>query len=119
MRTPKGTRDWEETAALLAKAGWTGTPLATPCAVVVEAVHPRPKRKPKHIIAPLWARGGRVPRPSVPDVDNVIKAVCDALQLGGVLADDRWVVEVTGRSWYAAVGEKAHVQVTVHEIEEE
>ena len=119
MRTPKTTRDWEEEASLLAKDAWTGAPLAVPCAVVVEAVHPRPKRKPGHIIAPLWARGGRVFRPSVPDVDNVIKAVCDALQLGGVLADDRWVVEVTGRSWYAALGEDARVHVTVREIEEE
>lgn len=117
LRTPENTRAWEKAAALLMRCSWRESPLAAPCRVEVTAVHPRPASRPRTISATAWRSGERVWRPSTPDADNVLKAVLDALQLGGVLEDDRWVVEVEARTVYAARGEEASVEVVVLEME--
>lgn len=116
LRTPTTTREWEQAAALLIWASWRGEPIAQPCRVEVIATHPRPSSRPRAVPAEVWRTGRAVCRPSTPDVDNVLKAALDALQLGKVLSDDRWVVEVSGRSVYAAAGQSPSVEILVQEV---
>jgi len=53
----------------------------------------------------------RQPRTARPDVDNLVKATCDALN-GRLYHDDSQVVEVTARKFYAAVDEAPHIEVS-------
>ena len=48
-----------------------------------------------------WDGGRNVARPSHVrgDLDNLLGGVMDALQDGGILADDRWVMETHARCW--------------------
>ena len=108
--TPKKTRDWETEAAALIRAApapWN-QPTDQPVRVLVEAVGKRPKT-----LLRKTDPEDRLWRPTKPDCDNVIKAAVDALVLAGFLQDDVQVVEVTGRSLYAAKGEEPHVGITV------
>lgn len=66
-------------------------------AVDIVLYYPRPKSMAKH--KRLMAQKG-VLRPTVkPDVDNVIKAILDALN-GVAFDDDRQIVQVTCEKWY-------------------
>lgn len=98
--------------------------LARPVRVEVDAVFRRPERCPDGIPAAVWALGGRLVRPGTQDVDNIEKAIFDALQPSKrhreqgapnvyPLADDRWIVLSAGGKWYAAVDEGAHVRVRI------
>lgn len=112
--TPAKTRAWETMAAALIRAApapWN-LPTDKPVRVLVEAVGQRPKTllRKKDPEGRLW-------RPTKPDIDNVGKAVMDALVLAGFLKDDVQVVELTARSLYAAKGEEPHVEMTVWLIE--
>ena len=60
--------------------------LAAPCSVFCTFTYATPKKKPEN--------------PPVGDVDNLAKGVMDALKDGGVLADDRWVVQLVARKGY-------------------
>lgn len=96
--TPRRTELWEATAATLIRAQRGPLPpLAGPVKLTVEAVARRPKRLRRRADDPF-----RVWRPTRPDIDNVAKAVMDALVLAGVLLDDGQVVYLVGLSWYAA-----------------
>ena len=66
-------------------------------AVEIVLYYPRPKSMGKH--KRLMAQKGML-RPTVkPDVDNVIKAILDALN-GVAFEDDRQIVQVTCEKWY-------------------
>lgn len=66
-------------------------------AVEIILYYPRPKRMTK--VKRLLAQKG-VLRPTVkPDVDNVIKAILDALN-GVAFEDDRQIVQVECEKWY-------------------
>lgn len=114
--TPARTRAWETEAACVARATWGRTPLACPVVVTIDARWSRPRRRPSSVSADQWATPG-CPRPSTPDADNVAKAVLDALQKGGVLADDRYVVGLTVRTLYADLGAPAGIQVVIAQWE--
>lgn len=106
MFTPKQTREWEATAAMLMRERWVHEPAEAPCAVTVTAVARRPQR--------MQAKrhpDGRTLRTSKPDGDNVLKAVLDALTAAGVVADDRYISMAQVASVYAARGEEPHVEV--------
>lgn len=82
-----------------------------PVRVTVTAVGARPLTLPKRAgRARLW-------RTSKPDVDNICKAVLDALVQGGVLRDDVLVAELIARSLVAADGEAPHVRIEVSVLE--
>lgn len=101
--TPKKTRDWEKMAAQAIALTWGATPpVDRPVNVTLTAVYPRPKRRPPNVDPETWKSGGRVWRPSRPDLDNIIKAVLDAAQLAGVIKDDSLVVEIAARKVYAS-----------------
>lgn len=68
-------------------------------------VFKRPKRMSK-------ANKARQPRGGTPDVDNLLKALCDGLQ-GSIISNDSAFVEMTGRKLYAALDEQACIEIEV------
>ena len=117
MYTPARTVTWERGAAYAMRAAHSGPPMTGALAVDVLALHQRPqrldcghKRQPCSC-ADDWR--DRQPHIGPPDLDNVLKAVCDALQLAGVVADDRTICRATARKDYAARGEEPCVIVTL------
>lgn len=122
--TPEKTRSWQTRAAEIMSAAWGKPALVVPVRVRVDAVQQRPKaltpRSAGGTLAKTSTLGlGRLWRPTKPDADNVLKAVCDALVMGGVIADDVQAVEVVARSLYGAVGEPACVVVQLELVEGE
>ena len=112
--TPPKTRQWEQAAATRCALLWRpGDPLQCPVSVQVLALHPRPRARPQQVTPEQWQAGQRIHRPCTPDLDNVIKACCDALQLAGVLEDDRQVVHLQAWSAWCAAGEKSCVEITI------
>lgn len=110
--TPAKTATWERRAASTMRAAWGGAPaLDEPTEVVVLAFCKRPQRlcRKKDPDGPLW-------RMSLPDSDNVAKAVLDALQKAGVVSDDKVVVDLRVLSLYADKGEEGRVVVLVRKI---
>ena len=100
--TPARTRNWEKMASQVIALTWGSTPkIKRPINLVIAAVFPRPKRRPKMVSKEAWDSGLRIWRPAKPDLDNVVKAVCDAAQMSGVLADDSYVVELAARKLYS------------------
>lgn len=60
----------------------------------------------------IYKHGGkRFPHGQKPDLDNVLKAVCDALQKAGVIEDDKQVSTITASKVWAAAGEAPAVHV--------
>lgn len=107
--TPKRTELWESTAAVLIRAQRGPVPpIDGPVKLTVEAVCRRPARLRRKQDDPhrLW-------RTSRPDIDNVCKAVMDALTLSGALKDDSQVVYLVGLSWYAGKTEGPCVSIQV------
>lgn len=109
-RTPKKTRDWEEKAKAIMQHNWKGDPLLG-AEVQVLAVAARPKRLMRHA-DPL----GRMWRIAKPDADNVLKAVCDALEKAGVVFNDSCCVDCRVASLYAAQDEGPCVEIFVQPI---
>lgn len=105
MRTARRDRAWREHVALLARAAMAGRqPIDGPVRLEIDARWPSPRRTP-----PAWPW-----RPSVPDADNVTKAIADALN-GVAYRDDAQVVDLRVTKQYA-VGGDAGTSVTVTSI---
>jgi Holliday junction resolvase RusA-like endonuclease len=121
---------WREAAAALiaAKWPWATIPAHTPVALRLVYLSPRPVKRPDWCPALDWNAGGRLYRPTRPDVENFDEAIFDALQPGkvtvagcgkittrGVLADDACIVRLTAEDFVAARGEApaVHVRLTV------
>ncbi len=106
--TPPKTRAWEQAAAWVLRHAHSGPPVEGPVCVVVDAIKSRPMRllRRKDPDGLLW-------RTTKPDVDNVSKAVLDALEKAGVIRNDTQVVELTARSLYTERTGTARVEVTV------
>ena len=110
MYTPAATRQYEEKisrSAALARADWPV--LETPISLRVVAHHPIPiswsKRKQQQAL-----QGDLVP--GKPDLDNVAKAVLDALN-GVIYADDKQVIKLVAEKKYSF---DPRVEVYVHEV---
>jgi Holliday junction resolvase RusA-like endonuclease len=85
-----------------------------PLALSVEFVMPRTTARPKKVPKVLWG-SGRVPSPSRPDLDNLVKAVKDALNK---LAydDDGQVAVLYAVKSYAATNEQPHATITLRPL---
>lgn len=104
--TPKRTKNAQAIIATHAKAKYKGDILT--CAMGIKAVfvHKRPQR----------LKGDeRVPKPTKPDGDNLIKTVTDAME-GIVYKNDGqfcfWHIE----DWYASKLERPSIEVTLYRI---
>ncbi len=95
---------------LAAQQAYRGAPLDGPLSLYLNFIFPRPdtkrwKTKPmpryRHTIAP--------------DVDNLIKGVCDALNKLA-WSDDKQIVTVCCNKWVAAGDEQPHVVVNIGRI---
>ena len=86
-------------------------PLAGPVRLTVEFVLPRTQTRPAKVPKTLW-NTGRVVMPCKPDLDNMLKAVKDALNK---LAwhDDGQVWQVMATKQYAGEDEQPHATITV------
>ena len=106
--TPKGTAEWERSAALILRNQYNGAPLDECVTVDVVAVFSRPKR-----LLRKKDPQERMPCDVKPDIDNVVKCVLDALTMAGVLRDDKVVWNVRAKKLYASKTEGASVEVRV------
>ena len=90
-------RDWKKSAALLVSSAWRHLPISEAVAVSIEITVQRPKSKPARgsVHGRYWRPQGDYPCPTRGDVDNYAKSVLDALVQGGLLTDDRIVVELS------------------------
>lgn len=106
--TPKRTADWERDAAVMLANKWSGAPLEGPASVSLLALFPRPQRM-------IWKRKPmpREPFTRSPDVDNVAKAVLDALEKAGVLSNDKLVWSLDCVALYCDGDESPRVIVRV------
>lgn len=77
--------------------------------VKVVAVFPRPKYLKRPSAPP-----GRLAYLKKPDLDNIIKAVCDGAKWVGVYSDDSQVRSYDGSDrFFAALNEQPHTEVTI------
>jgi Holliday junction resolvase RusA-like endonuclease len=100
---PPSADAWKETVRAAFNA-FRKPPLTNPVCLRVSFFLPRPK-----------ALKGEAACPHVkkPDVDNLLKAVMDAMTGAGVWKDDALVYVTEAGKWYAAGGGKTGARVTV------
>lgn len=96
--TPGTAEAWKSQIAEAAKT-WHGLKIEGPIMLTVDFLMPRPRshfRRNGDVrpTAPQW-------HTSRPDLDNLLKAVLDALTTVGVWRDDNEVVEIVSRKRYA------------------
>jgi len=108
------TENYMATCILSMRAEHVGPPIEEPTRVTIAAYLPRP--------ATLIPKAkGRVEQPPAaaflapvkPDLDNLSKAICDALTQAGVIVDDQRVVELRMSKSYVPVGIAPYVAVRV------
>lgn len=112
MHSAPRSAQWRALAAQQMAAAIPSPPLygADVCVTVwIVAVMPRPKLPKKAGVARLY-------RPNGADVDNIAKAVLDAMVTAGVIADDRTVAVLQIEKVTAAVGELPRVVVNVAQV---
>lgn len=109
--TPKKTKDFEELVKQEYRAQCGRTYFySEPVSVYVEAVFPVPKRVNRKEREGMMA--GNIHPTKKPDVDNIVKIVCDALN-GVAWFDDSQVVVL----WVSKVyGETGNVRVVIREV---
>jgi Holliday junction resolvase RusA-like endonuclease len=105
--TPARTQVFEAEAAALFVESWGDRPpLSQPCELTVVSVFKRPERLRCKHKRPCECNPRRLPHVSRPDLDNCVKAVCDALQRftpdgRSVLVDDSRICSVHAVKVYA------------------
>lgn len=111
--TPKETTDYEQRVAKLARRAWGEAdpslrPIELQVTVHVEIPSGWPKWKQEA------ATAGEILPTGVPDLDNVVKAVSDAMN-GVVYRDDGQVSTIDAVKLYAPAGAAGYVEVAVRE----
>jgi Holliday junction resolvase RusA-like endonuclease len=117
--TPAASADWEHYAALELgsryRAAYPVEPANfMPGALGLElvAVFARTKALATMNTKGIYKHGPvRFPHAQKPDLDNVLKAVCDALEKAGVLEDDKQIAVHHASKVWAAAGEAPAVHV--------
>lgn len=108
--TPQRTADYERAVQSWYKLAARGAqPLSAPCAVAMVFRFPIPASARRKTMPDKIKPGD--PHTSKPDVDNLCKAILDALN-GLAFADDALVVSLTARKEY---GDEAGAEVTIRE----
>ena len=100
--TPTKYDRYKRDVALILAAHWQGRPpIARAVSVAVEITLPRPQARPAKgsLHRDYWTPKGVYPLPCRGDVDNYAKSALDALTQGGVIKDDRLVVELSVTKW--------------------
>jgi len=106
--TPAKTQVFEAEAAALFVESWGDRPpLSRPCDLTVVSIFKRPERLRCKHKRPCKCNPRRLAHVSRPDLDNCVKAVCDALQRftpdgRAVLADDSLICSLHAVKVYCA-----------------
>jgi len=112
--TPAKTVRWEKFAAMHMRH-FMGTPMYDcPLQIQIIAVFQRPQNMERKKYS-----SERIRHTVRPDADNVQKAVCDALQLAGVVRDDSIICVQGIAKYYAAKGERAQTIVSLDGLDAE
>ena len=90
MYTPAKTTRYEARVRRAIPAD--APPVVGMCRVTVDIVYRRPGRRPSHIPRPMWD-AGLAYHVGKQDVDNVVKAVLDGLQMKHPSSGQRWLEE--------------------------
>ena len=103
------------------KGAWEPVPHGQLVLVSQAMVFPRYARKPNWVPLAWWKSGKRFPRLVRPDAENCGGFILDALQarkghIPFAYHDDAQVEIGTWRRWVAAVGEPAHIVVTLERV---
>lgn len=109
--TPADYARWKQGAALVLRSQRVVIP--GPVWVEITVYHNRPISRPLHVSGDDWRTGGAHYAISRGDLDNYVKGVLDAMQDGGVLANDRQVVHIVASSRYAPAKGKPGIEVAV------
>lgn len=105
--TPKETREYEDLVRLIARNA-IKAPQSGAIRMKVDFYLPMPKKLSKAKF------GDSEPRPTKkPDIDNLGKAVLDALNSGVGYEDDKQIVELTLRKFYS---ENPRTEITMEEL---
>ena len=115
--TDARTVEWEEKCAHACNAYSGRKPLDGAVGIEVTAVYPRNKRRPRWCPAALWKLGTRVRKVTKPDVDNLVKACLDGVQMSRVLRDDAAVAVLHAEKFVGEEGEDPHVALSIWELE--
>ena len=97
---PGTAGEWKAMVAAAGEPLRPPEPLTTPLLVSLEFVMPRPQKVPRRL------GRGRMTHTSKPDLDNLAKAVLDALTQAGWWRDDNQVCGLDASKWVAAEGER-------------
>jgi len=107
--TPEKTVRWESHAAMVIQQSGA-QPTTEPVRLEVEARFERPGRlKTRKLIA---ARD--VPHIAKPDADNIVKAVCDALEKSGAVHNDSQVYQINVAKTYADADQAPGVTIRAY-----
>lgn len=111
--TPQKTTEYEERVQLAYRQVYKDEPIQKPVKVYIQAHFSMPKS---------WSRKKKVEsllhRPTKkPDVDNIAKAICDALN-GVAYKDDSQIVELNVSKYYAPCDIAGFVSVRIEEVVE-
>ena len=104
--TPKRTKDYENALKALIKE----QDIQGPIEVTLLAVFPRPQR-----LMPKKYPDGLIKHTKRPDLDNIIKAVLDALNK--TLKDDAQVCTIHAYKYYAELSNQPRTEVTIKEAQ--
>jgi len=119
--TPTATSNWEHYAALELgsryRAAYGAEPanyMAGALGLELVAVFTRTKALATMNTKGIYKHGPkRFPHGQKPDLDNVLKAVCDALEKAGVIEDDKQIAVHHASKVWAAAGEAPAVHLRV------
>lgn len=109
--TPAASADWEHFAAMALRSRFQAAHQLEPAnymagalGLELVAVFARTKALATMNTKGVYKHGAaRFPHAQKPDLDNVLKAVCDALQKAGVIEDDKQIaVHHASKVWAAA-----------------
>lgn len=105
-------KEWEGALADTLCAAWGAAgqlaPLDEACSLLLVLRFPRPVARTRKTIA-----NEPYPHISVPDVDNVSKAVQDALQKGGLVVNDSRIFDLRVVKWVCGDGEEPGIEVVL------
>lgn len=108
--TPKTADAWKALVVMAARAapGFPPSPVTGPVSLAAVFYLPRPKRlmRKRDPDGAVWC-------PAKPDVDNLIKALADALSQAGVWRDDAQVTSLSVAKLYAEKGGAPRADVFV------
>ena len=94
-----------------------GGPITGPVSVGLSFERKRPKNRPAKVSKAMWATGDACPCAVVPDIDNYIKGVLDAVNKSNLWDDDAQVVSVSANKFYCGEGEEPRIVFNLRELE--